>query len=130
MIGGLWQQLFETGMFFTLPGKVNEKSIGLYTNYSSDESGDYDVYVCGQVDPAAVQASETAVAKIPAGRYARFIVRGDMKTAVRDFWMELWQMPLKRAFTCDFEEYQPGGIYGFSELCVISLYECLRKYGI
>ena len=29
-----------------------------------------------------------------------------MLTAVREFWRELWNMDLNRAFVCDFEEYQ------------------------
>ena len=30
-IGGLWKRFFEEGIFFQMAGKVNDKSIGLYT---------------------------------------------------------------------------------------------------
>ena len=43
---------------------------------------------------------------IPAGRYAKFIVKGDMHQAVAGFWQQLWEMDLPRSFVCDFEEYQ------------------------
>ncbi len=49
---------------------------------------------------------ETEVRRIPAGQYAKFVVKGNMLTAVREFWRELWNMDLNRAFVCDFEEYQ------------------------
>jgi len=48
------------------------------------------------------------VRKIPAGSYAKFIVKGNVVTAVAEFWQELWKMDLNRAFVCDFEEYQNG----------------------
>ena len=47
-----------------------------------------------------------SVRKIPAGTYAKFIVKGHMVTAVQQFWQELWQMKLNRSYVCDFEEYQ------------------------
>ncbi len=53
---------------------------------------------------------------IPAGIYAKFIVHGHMQQAVGDFWGKLWDMPLDRAFTCDFEEYQPGSDFNNAEV--------------
>ena len=44
--------------------------------------------------------------QIPAGRYARFVVKGHMQRAVAAFWQELWSMDLDRAFGTDFEEYR------------------------
>ena len=43
---------------------------------------------------------------IPAGNYAKFVVKGHMQKAVAEFWQKLWMMDLPRAFTYDFEEYQ------------------------
>lgn len=44
--------------------------------------------------------------KIPAGKCAKFVVRGNMVTAVQESWQEIWSMELERSFVCDFEEYQ------------------------
>ena len=52
---------------------------------------------------------------IPGGRYARFVVYGDMQAAVARFWQELWEMDLDRAFTYDFEEYQDASM---EETCI------------
>lgn len=46
------------------------------------------------------------VLRIPAGRYAKFVIHGDMVQAVAAAWQEIWQMDLPRTFRCDFEEYQ------------------------
>lgn len=50
------------------------------------------------------------VKTIPAGKYAKFIVRGHMQHAVIGFWQELWNMNLERTYICDFEEYQDSNI--------------------
>ena len=88
VIGGLWQQFYQDGIYSRLPGKVTGKSLGVYSGYEADEKADYDFSVAC------------------AGRYAKFIVRGNVQTAVGEFWQELWKMELKRTFVCDFEEYQ------------------------
>lgn len=44
--------------------------------------------------------------RIPAGRYAKFVIHGDMVQAVAAAWQEIWQINLPRTFQCDFEEYQ------------------------
>lgn len=43
---------------------------------------------------------------IPKGKYARFIINGDVQKSVGEAWSEIWKMNLKRKYTCDFEEYQ------------------------
>jgi predicted transcriptional regulator YdeE len=43
---------------------------------------------------------------IPDGKYAKFVVHGDIHQAVADFWSKLWSMDLDRKYSCDFEEYQ------------------------
>ena len=46
------------------------------------------------------------VCRIPAGKYAKFVVHGNMLQAVAEAWQTIWQMELPRSFQCDFEEYQ------------------------
>lgn len=105
VIGGLWQRFFGEGLFFAIPEKKNAKSIGLYDNYAN-EMAEYDVTVCCEVESAEKVPDGLTVKEIPAGKYAKFIVQGNMVTAVHDFWMELHKMDLPRACTADFEEYQ------------------------
>lgn len=40
------------------------------------------------------------------GKYAKFVITGDVQKAVGKAWIQIWNMNLKRKYTCDFEEYQ------------------------
>ena len=40
------------------------------------------------------------------GKYAKFVIHGDVQNAVGQAWQEIWKMDLNRKYTCDFEEYQ------------------------
>ena len=104
-IGNLWKRFFEDGIFFSIENKVNEKALGLYYDYEDDENKDYTAAVACEVSKADENSNLTLI-KIPAGKYAKFVVKGNCVTAVSDFWKELWQMNLPRTFVCDFEEYQ------------------------
>lgn len=106
VISGLWQSFYSENCYPKIAGKVNEKSLGIYTDYSGGERADYTVLVACEVSAADGVSEPLAVRKIPAGRYAKFVVKGHMVTAVRQFWQALWSMDLPRAFVCDFEEYQ------------------------
>ena len=105
MIGGLWEK-FYGGVDAAVPDKVNDKALEIYTDYVDDEKSDYRVMVACETRVAKNGPAELYTRTIPAGRYAKFIVRGNMITAVADFWQQLWTMDLPRAYVCDFEEYQ------------------------
>jgi len=107
-IGNLWQEFFANGIYESIPNKQNDKSIGLYTNYECDMNGDYDVVVCCEIQKVSNLPTNLHTQIIPAGKYAKFVVKGDMQKAVAEFWMKLWSMNLDRKYSCDFEEYQSG----------------------
>ena len=104
VIGGLWQRLYSPENMGRIKGRVNEKSIGLYTDYSAGDKGEYTVLAGFEVAAGSGNSEESRI--IPGGKYAKFVVRGNMVTAVNDFWERLWKTDLSRAFVCDFEEYQ------------------------
>ena len=106
VIGGLWERFYGDGIYGQIPGKVNEKSLGIYSEYAGDEKADYDITVACEVDGSGEVPEGVCVSAIPAGKYAKFIVCGNMHTAVAEFWQNLWNMELDRTFICDFEEYQ------------------------
>lgn len=106
IIGGLWTDFYGKGIYEAIQGKTDCKAIGLYSDYAGDEKGDYSITVCCRVSEAADLPQGTVAKQIPAGTYARFIVRGELHQAVAEFWQQLWGMDLKRTFTADFEEYQ------------------------
>lgn len=122
-IGGLWERFFSQGVFASIPNKTNLNTIGLYTNYESNESGAYDMMVCCEVDSVQNLPEELEVKTISAGKYAKFVVHGGTQ-AVGAFWAELWQMKLDRKFDCDFEEYSESSDY---ENMDIAIYLSLKE---
>lgn len=107
-IGSAWQKFFEGGIYASIPGKINGKTLGVYTNYEKDVNGAYDVLVCCEVEAEAKLSVDVSTEIIPKGKYAKFVIHGDVKEAVQAFWMEFWNMDLDRKYSCDFEEYQGG----------------------
>ena len=106
-IAGLWGRLFSEGLYFQIPHPADDHSIGLYDAYESDMTGPYDVTIGRAVTDPEGRPGDMVVKTIPAGTYAAFVIRGDMREAVGRFWAAVWQMPLDRAYTADFEEYWP-----------------------
>lgn len=109
VIGGLWQKFFSDKMYPLIGNKVNGKALGIYTDYRGDERDDYTAAVMCEVTEGGSLPEGAEIRKIPAGRYARFVVRGNAVTEVRKFWQGLWETDLNRSFVCDFEEYQGLG---------------------
>ena len=101
IIGGLWKQLYTPENTEKKQNRVNAYAIGLYSDY--DKEG-YQVTAGFEVSDAE-SGNGFTVKTIPAGRYAKFSVHGDMIEAVANSWKEIWETPLDRTFTGDFEEY-------------------------
>lgn len=110
VIGSLWQNFFQTGIFENIQNKADAKSLGVYSGYASDDTGAYDITVACAVTQAEEVPCGAVVMQIPAGRYAKFVIKGHMQKAVADFWKQLWNMDLPRSYVCDFEEYQNNSI--------------------
>lgn len=106
VIGGLWGRFYQEDIYGQIAGKVNDKRLGIYSGYDSDEKGDYDITAACEVDGSGELPKGVSYTTIPAGKYAKFIVRGSLHEAVAEFWQKLWGMELERTFVCDFEEYQ------------------------
>lgn len=122
-IGKLWKDFYEGGIYASIPEKQSSKPFGIYTDYASDETGAYTALVACETSDTSHLPDGVTACTIPAGRYARFIVRGNMVTAVSAFWQALWAMDLPRAFTCDSEEYQNGDMENTEIHMYISLKE-------
>jgi len=106
VIGGLWSKFYQEEIYAGIQEKVNNKALGIYTDYEGNEKDDYTVVVACEAGQAEAVPEGTVVKTIPAGKYAKFVIVGDVHQAVADFWGKLWQMELPRTFVCDFEEYQ------------------------
>lgn len=105
-IGMTWQKLFEDGTYGKIYDKVNNKTIGLYTEYEGDYTKPYMFIAGAEVSKKSETHQETEIQIIPKGKYAKFIITGDVQNSVGQAWKEIWNMNLNRKYSCDFEEYQ------------------------
>lgn len=103
----LWQQFWRD---FSIEQETGELAFGVYTNYESDHTGDFDVMA--GVNSTSLEASEKVQQLIiPAGKYLMFTNQGEMPKVVIDTWQLVWQCfsqpdpHYKRAYTTDFECY-------------------------
>lgn len=117
IISGLWEK-FYSETYNKIENKVNGRSLGIYTEYENDEKGDYTMITACEVSSSNKNNNDMIIKRIPAGKYAVFTIRGDVRTEVGKFWQELWKMKLERTFICDYEEYCEGTI----EDCLINIY--------
>lgn len=109
VIGGLWKTFFE-GIILEISDKANAYTLGIYTDYASDEKGDYTFMTACEVT-AASGNNTLETRKIPAGKYAEFKISGDMNTAeqlkeIQKLWQKIWSLNLERSYAYDFEEYR------------------------
>lgn len=107
-IGKLWSDIFSEKLYEKVENKTNDFPICLYSDYenagSAGEVLAYDVLVGFEVKPS-VKEVKYAEKTIPAGKYARFIVKGNVSESVGAAWGEIWKTPLNRSYTGDFEQY-------------------------
>lgn len=105
-IGTTWKELFTDGIYENIPNKLNNKTIGLYTEYEGDYTKPYTFIAGAEINTKTVSRQKIVSKVIPKGKYAKFVIIGDVKNSVGQAWQEIWNMNLKRKYTCDFEEYQ------------------------
>ena len=118
IIGDLWNRLYEGGVYNQIPNKKNGYSIGLYSDYQEDQ---YCVTVGCEVTKEGNEELSKKV--LPAGKYAKFSIHGNVVTAVQEAWTEIWKMDLPRSFTGDYEEY----ISSEMEQAEINIYIALKN---
>lgn len=106
VIGDLWNSFYKNGLYDSILNKVNYKALGIYSNYDVDNKDEYDVTVACEVIREENVPQVMVTRTIPAGKYAKFVVRGHMQKSVYKFWSELGKMNLNRNYKYDFEEYQ------------------------
>ena len=106
-IADLWQTFNEK---YSAKLTKDSNVYGVYTNYESDITGDFDVVACS--DDQSIHTRDTATVTTTAGRYLVFTGEGEMPDAIIDLWGEIWQYfssddcRYTRTYTSDFEYYK------------------------
>jgi predicted transcriptional regulator YdeE len=81
-------------------------TVALYTDYASDEHGEYTFVLGGKVGPGSAVPDGMVLKTVPAGRYAVFTSeRGPVQRVVVETWQRIWSELPSRSFIADFEVY-------------------------
>ena len=107
----LWQRLFMEGILNAIPDRADEAIVAVYTNYASDQNGDYTYILGSKVKTGAKAPDGMTAVTVPAGKYVEFVTdKGPGGEIVPKAWGEIYgyfQAPSspKRTFKTDFERY-------------------------
>ncbi|MDY7221166.1 GyrI-like domain-containing protein [Halalkalibacterium halodurans] len=110
VISSQWDAFYKEPFVDRIPQQKEEAIIALYTDYESDETGEYTFAIGAKVQDEAEAPEGLSKVTVPEATYVKFTSRkGPMDQVVMEAWQEIWEWskanPNKRAFIADFEVY-------------------------
>lgn len=121
-IPALWQGVIDNGQLQQIPNQVGEGFMVVYSDYASDNTGDYNYTLGVRVSSADKVPDGYVVRKIAAGKYAVLVSEtGPPQEVIPALWQRInsmtpEQMGGKRAYQTDFETY--GNVADFGNMQV------------
>jgi predicted transcriptional regulator YdeE len=110
-IGDLWQRLYKENLGAQIPNRADSALTVVYSEYASDEKGDYNYLLGARVSSVDHLPAGMAWKQVQPGTYAVIPTDvGQMPGVLQEAWRRIWQMPPaelggKRAFATDYEIY-------------------------
>lgn len=107
-IPALWNRFFAEGVSSKITNKLGEEMYCLYTEYEKDYTKPYTTVLGYKVkDLDAVPEGLTGVI-VPGKTFEEFTASGKLSDGiVYKQWTDIWELPLNRAYSGDFEVYGP-----------------------
>jgi predicted transcriptional regulator YdeE len=131
-IGATMQRFFTTGMQAQIMERKNPGTVfAVYTNYESDEHGQYTYFLGEEVDDFENIQQGFETLTIPAGNYVKFTsTPGKMPAVCIDMWQNIWKMNAadlggQRTYIADFEVYDERSQN--PEQAILDIYIGIRK---
>jgi predicted transcriptional regulator YdeE len=97
-----------------IPNRADQDLLAVYTDYQSDQTGEYTYLIGARVTSAADVPAGLTLKEIPAGSYAVLQTdKGPLPTVMPVIWKHIWSMSAKdlggeRAFQADYEIFPRG----------------------
>jgi predicted transcriptional regulator YdeE len=111
VIGKLWGRLTQENLLAKIPNRVDENIVAVYTDYASDNAGEYTFILGAKVSRNSEIPAGMVAAKVLTGKYAEFTSeRGPANRVVPEIWQKINGLPKSapggdRAYRSDFEVY-------------------------
>lgn len=109
-IPALWQRFITEEIITQIQDRADDTIYSVYTDYEKDHTLPYTTLLGCRVNTVPDVLPEGFFIKpISAGSYARFEAAGKLSEGiVFAAWQQIWNTPLDRAYTTDFEVYEPA----------------------
>ena len=110
-IRALWQRFFLDNLATQIPNRTNDSLYAVYSNYQSDENGEYDYLLGAPVTGVDHLPAGMTYAAIATGEYAIITTeKGPVVQVMQQAWRHIWTISAeelggKRAFLTDYEIY-------------------------
>lgn len=109
-IGKMWERLRREDLAKKIPHRADSNVIALYTDYASDEHGEYTYTLGAKVTGVSEIPEGMVLRNVPTARYAVFpSPRGSVPKVVIETWQRIWAEPrtpeYSRSYRADFELY-------------------------
>jgi len=107
----LWRRFFAENLAAQIPNRTSNSYYVVYSNYASDENGEYDYLLGAPVSSIDNLPSGITFAAIATGNYAVVTTeKGPVEAVMQTAWREIWSMPAadlggKRSYLTDYEVY-------------------------
>jgi predicted transcriptional regulator YdeE len=113
LIPELWGRFMKEGLPAAIPNRCGGDIVALYTDYESDEYGEYTLVIGARVSSVAEVPAGMVAKRVAASKYAVFDSdRGPVARIVIDTWRRIWNEPrtaeYARSYRFDFEVYGAG----------------------
>ncbi len=104
----LWETFFTEKIAAHISNRIDDAVYCLYTDYESDYAKPYNTIIGCRVPDLDTIPQGMLGRIIQAGNYTVFSTKGKlMSDMVYRKWIDIWNTPLDRAYTTDFEVYGP-----------------------
>ncbi|MCH2045179.1 MAG: GyrI-like domain-containing protein [Saprospiraceae bacterium] len=105
-IGALWQKFMSEAVLEKIPNKIDNSIYCLYTDYEGDHTLPYTALLGCKVNNLDEIPEGMMGKSFDGGAYQKFTTKGDLSQGlIVKQWMKIWEAPLDRAYTADFEVF-------------------------
>ena len=107
VIASQWARFMKENLLATIPGKSDAAILAVYSDYASNENGEYNFLIGVRAGSSAAVPPGMVARQVPGGRYAVFTSEvGPVEKVVVATWQRVWAATdIERAFKVDFEVY-------------------------
>ena len=108
-IGDLWCQFMDNNILPQIKDRVSDEVHCIYTDYETDHTGPYTAILGCKVNSLDNIPEGLVSLSVAPGTYVKFTAKSWLPNRVAETWQYIWNKPLNRKYTADFDVYGCSG---------------------